>query len=336
MNKKITVFSAHDYDQKSFEEENKLHNFELEFLACRLDAKTADLLNDARVVCAFTNDDLSRSTLTKLKDKGIKLIALRCAGFNNVDIEAAKELGIEVIRVPSYSPNAVAEHAVALILALNRKIHKAYNRTREGNFDIHGLMGFDLYQKNIGLIGMGQIGAVMSKILNGFGSNVLVYDPHCETKLPDVKFVSLPELLRDSDIISLHCPLTADTKHLINDATIKAMKVGVMLINTSRGAVIDTKAVIRGLKSQHIGYLGLDVYEEEANVFFKDLSEETLQDDSLARLLTFPNVIITSHQGFFTQEAITNIAKTSFENINIFFESEQNSREIQSPNLVTR
>lgn len=307
MNKKIIVFSTHDYDQESFEKENRKYNFELEFLTCRLCDKTAELI-----------------------------IALRCAGFNNVDIAAAKEFGIEVVRVPSYSPNAVAEHAMALILALNRKIYKAYNRTREGNFNIHGLMGFDIYKKTIGLIGLGQIGTVMARILNGFGSNVLAYDPYCKDTPQGVRLVSLSELLRDSDIISLHCPLTAETKHLINDERIQAMKPGVMLVNTSRGAVIDTKAVIRGLKSQHIGYLGLDVYEEEENIFFQDLSEQTLQDDSLARLLTFPNVVITSHQGFFTKEAISNIAKTTFENMNLFFESEQNSFKLQSPHLVTR
>ncbi len=317
MNKKLIVFSAQDYDQESFEKENQKYNFELEFLACRLCEKTAELINDAEVVCAFTNDDLGRATLTKLKDKGIKLVALRCAGFNNVDMTAAKELDIEVVRVPSYSPNAVAEHALALILTLNRKIHKAYNRTREGNFNIHGLMGFDLYKKNVGLIGIGQIGIVMAKILNGFGSNVLAYDPYSKDAPQGIRLVSLNELLKESDIISLHCPLTAETKHLINDTTIKAMKPGVMLVNTSRGAVIDTKAVIRGLKSQRIGYLGLDVYEEEQNVFFQDLSGQALQDDDLARLLTFPNVVITSHQGFFTKEAIANIAKTTFENINI-------------------
>lgn len=319
MDKKVVVFSTHYYDKESFERENQKYNFELEFLDCALCPKSVEMINKARVVCAFVNDNLSRSTLIKLKEKGVGLIALRCAGFSNVDMLAAKEFGIEVARVPSYSPNAVAEHAVALILALDRKIHKAYNRTREGNFNIHGLMGFDLYKKTIGIVGLGQIGLVMAKIMHGFGSNVIAYDPCAKPDLDYVHQVSFTELLRESDVISLHCPLCTETRHLIDDTAIQQMKPGVMLINTSRGAVIDTQAVIEALKSNHIGYLGLDVYEEEEHVFYEDLSEQVIQDDTLSRLLTFPNVIVTGHQAFFTKEAIANIAETSFQNISKFF-----------------
>lgn len=334
MNKKVTVFSSQPYDEESFACENKNYGFELEFVPHHLCHKTAAVLNNSPVISAFVNDDLSRSTLLQLKSKGVKLIALRCAGFNNVDLVSARELEINVVRVPVYSPYAVAEHAVALMLSLNRKIHRAYNRTREGNFTIGGLMGFDMHAKTVGLIGVGQIGTVAARILEGFGAKVIVYDPY--SKSEHLHYVSLPELLSRSDIISLHCPLTKETKHLISDSAIKQMKPGVMIINTSRGAVLDTKAVIRGLKTKHIGYLGIDVYEEEENIFHEDLSVTILEDDDLARLLTFPNVIVTGHQAFFTKEAVTNIAKTTFANISAFFASEEDPlRTNPLPNLVS-
>lgn len=336
MDKKIAIFSTQPYDKESFELENKNYNFDLEFFTHSLCKRTAMTIEDGSVVCAFVNDDLSRDTLVKLKDKGVSFVAMRCAGFNNVDIAAAKELGIDVARVPSYSPNAVAEHAIALMLSLNRKINKAYNRTREGNFNINGLMGFDIYGKTVGLIGVGQIGAITARILKGFGANVIVYDPHAKFDTEQIASVSLAELLAKSDIISLHCPLNAETQHIISDDTINQMKPGVMLINTSRGAVLDTKATIQGLKNKRIGYLGIDVYEEEEHIFHQDLSAKILQDDDLARLLSFPNVIVTGHQAFFTQEAVTNIAKTTFSNVAAFFNKEQDSLKTQlAPNLVT-
>lgn len=315
---KLAFFSTHAYDKEFFEIENKNYNYEIKFFDCHLDYSSAELAQGADAVCVFVNDDLSRGVLIKLKDLGIKLVTLRCAGFNNVDLEAAAELGIQVTRVPAYSPNAVAEHTVALILALNRKIHKAYNRTREANFSINGLMGFDLKDKTVGIIGFGKIGQIVADIMKAFSCKVLVYDPYTKDSSLEYDFVPLSNLLKNSDIITLHCPLTPDTHHLINAEAISMMKDSAMLINTSRGAVIDTKAVIDALKSHHIGYLGLDVYEEEADFFFEDLSNKVICDDTLARLLSFPNVIVTSHQAFFTKEAMQEIVKTTFSNINDF------------------
>jgi D-lactate dehydrogenase len=315
---KIALYSAQAYDIKFFEEENENYNYELNFFKSHLDSKTADLAKDCDVVCAFVNDDLSREVLTRLHELGIKLIALRSAGFNNVDLVAASELGIEVVRVPSYSPNAVAEHAIALMLTLNRKTHKAYNRTRERNFSIDGLMGFDLAGKTVGIVGLGQIGAITANILKAFGCKVLVFDPHAKNISSEFTSVSLTQLFKESDIISLHCPLTPDTQHLIDSKAIGLMKESVMLINTSRGAVIETKAIIKGLKSGKIAYLGIDVYEEEADCFFEDLSETVMQDDILSRLLSFPNVLVTSHQAFFTKEAMHEIVNTTFMNIHDF------------------
>jgi len=250
---------------------------------------------------------------------GTKLIALRCAGFNNIDLAVAKELGITVVRVPAYSPYAVAEHTVGLILTLNRKFHRAYARVREGNFSLDGLLGFDLHDRTVGIIGTGRIGAITAQILHGFGCQILAYDKYPN---PDCKaialYVDLPELFNKSDIISLHCPLTPETHHLINAEAIAQMKQNVMLINTSRGALIDTEAVITGLKSGKVGYLGLDVYEQEADLFFEDLSNTVIQDDVFERLLTFPNVVITGHQAFFTEDALRNIAETTLTNISDF------------------
>ena len=318
---KILFYSSQSYDKESFGLANKDYDYEIEYLDAHLSPKTALLANGYDVVCVFVNDDLSAETIKSLCENGVKLVALRCAGYNNVDLKAAKECGLEVVRVPEYSPYAVAEHACALALTLNRKTHKAYNRTRESNFKIAGLKGFDMHGKTVGIIGCGKIGEIAARIFNGFGMKVLVSDPTYKAELDFIKLVDLEELLRDSDLISLHCPLNQDTKHLINAETIKTMKDGVMLINTSRGALIDTKAVIDGLKSQKIGYLGIDVYEEEADLFFEDHTESILTDDVLARLLSFPNVLVTGHQAFFTNEAVSEIAKVTLENIKAFSES---------------
>jgi D-lactate dehydrogenase len=269
------------------------------------------------------NDRLDSEILKVIAGHGIKLIALRCAGFNNVDVPGAKELGITVVRVPAYSPYAVAEYAVGLILTLNRKLHKAYARVRDGNFSLEGLLGFDLHDRTVGIVGTGKIGIITAKILGGFGCQVLAYDkfPNAEAIASNlVTYVSLSELFSRSDIISLHCPLTPETHHLINGGAIEQMKTGVMVINTSRGALVDTEAIVQGLKSGKVGYLGLDVYEQEENLFFEDLSNQVIQDDIFERLLTFPNVVITGHQAFFTEDALKNIAETTLNNITDFQE----------------
>lgn len=277
--------------------------------------KTALLSKGFDAVCVFVNDSVDAEVLRILSENGIRLVALRCAGFNNVDLEAAKKYNVKVVRVPEYSPYAVAEHSCALILALNRKTHRAYNRTRESNFKLCGLQGFDLAGKTIGIIGCGRIGQVAAKIFDGFGMKVLVYDPYYKGDLDFAVQVTLPELLQASDIVSLYCPLNQETKHLIDAKAIEQMKDGVMIINTSRGALIDSKAAIAGLKSGKIGYLGLDVYEEEAGLFFEDHTGMIMQDEVLARLLTFPNVLVTGHQAFFTAEALSQIAKTTLVNL---------------------
>ncbi|HSC34151.1 MAG TPA: 2-hydroxyacid dehydrogenase, partial [Thermodesulfobacteriota bacterium] len=275
-------------------------------------------------VCVFVNDTLNPEVLKYLSEHGTRLVALRCAGFNNVDLFAAAELGITVVRVPSYSPEAVAEHTVALVLSLNRKVHRAYARVREGNFSLEGLLGFNLHDKTIGIIGTGKIGFALAKIMKGFGCTVLAFDPYPnpECRALGVIYTDASGLFKESDIITLHCPLTPATHHLIDSKALAKMKRGVMLINTSRGAVIDTKAVIGALKSGKIGYLGLDVYEEEGDLFFEDLSNEVIQDDVFARLLTFPNVLITGHQAFFTREALQAIAETTLSNIADFEKGE--------------
>ncbi|ELS04028.1 lactate dehydrogenase-like oxidoreductase [Xenococcus sp. PCC 7305] len=317
---KIAVFSTKPYDRKFLEIANAEKSCELQFFEPGLNPQTASLANDYAVVCVFVNDILGRETLEILAASGTRLIALRCSGYNNVDLTAAAELGITVVRVPAYSPYAVAEHTIALILSLNRRIHRAYYRVKEGNFSLNGLLGFDLNNRTVGIIGTGQIGRITGKILHGFGCRVLAYDlyPNQEFKEQYGEYVPLKDLLAESDIISLHCPLTTDTYHLINEETISLMKPGVMLVNTSRGGLIDTYAVIKGLKSHHIGYLALDVYEKEADFFFEDLSDEIRQDDLFERLLTFPNVMVTAHQAFFTAEALTNIAETTIANIEEF------------------
>ncbi len=315
---KIAFFSTKAYDRQFFDRYVTTH--EITYFEGRLRMPTVNLTKGYDAVCVFVNDRLNAEVIAGLKENGIKLIALRCAGFNNVDLEAAKQNGIKVVRVPAYSPHAVAEHAVALILTLNRKTHKAYNRVREGNFSLERLTGFDLYGKTVGVIGTGKIGQAFCNIMQGFGCKVLAFDLMEDKELASkgIEYLPLMDVLQQSDVISLHCPLNEQTSHLINKQTIGMMKEGAMLINTSRGGLIDTVDVIEGLKSGRIGYLGLDVYEQEEKLFFKDLSENVIQDDLIMRLLSFPNVLITAHQGFFTEEALVQIAQTTLDNIDTF------------------
>lgn len=315
---KICFFDAHQFEEDIFTKVNENHHFEMTFVKSHLSPQTAILARNHEVVCVFTNDKVNREVLESLKENGIGLVALRCAGFNQIDVAAANEMGIKVVRVPEYSPYAIAEHVTALILTLNRKVHKAYNRVREGNFSLDGLVGFDLHQKTIGVIGTGKIGLVLTQIMKGFGMNVLAYDkfPNEEAaKSIGFKYTTLDEVLGLSDIISLHVPLNEETFHLIDRKRLFQMKEGVMIINTGRGGLIETSSLIEFLKNGHIGSAGLDVYEEEEEYFFKDLSSRVLTDDVLARLLTFPNVLLTSHQGFLTNEALQNIAQTTLESV---------------------
>jgi D-lactate dehydrogenase len=314
---RVIFFSSQTYDRDSFLALSGASDLELHFQPARLNLDTAPLAHRHEVLCAFINDDLSAPVLEELAAGGTRLIALRSAGYNHVDLDAAARLGLCVVRVPAYSPHTVAEHAVALVLALNRRLHRAYNRTREGDFSLHGLTGFDLVGKTVGVVGTGQIGATFARIMAGFGCQLLAYDPFPNPELLALgaRYLSLPELLAQSRIISLHCPLTAETHHLINRDSLAHLQPGAMLINTGRGGLVDTPALIDALKDGQLGYLGLDVYEEEAQVFFEDRSDLPLQDDVLARLLTFPNVIITAHQAFLTHEALAAIATTTLDNI---------------------
>jgi len=314
---RVVLFSSKPYDQQSFDAAALPKDWQVDFQDAHLRADTVGLATGYEVVCAFINDDLSPTVLQQLAAGGTRLIALRSAGYNHVDLHAAQRLGLTVVRVPAYSPHAVAEHALALIMTLNRRTHRAFNRTREGDFSLRGLTGFDLHGKTVGIIGAGQIGLTFARIMAGFGCHLLINDPLPVAQLNQLgaQQVSLVEVLQRSDIISLHCPLNAATHHLINAARLQQMKRGVMLINTGRGALIDTPALIGALKSGQLGYLGLDVYEEEADLFFEDCSEQPLQDDVLARLLSFPNVLITAHQAFLTHEALAAIANTTRDNI---------------------
>jgi len=314
---RVAVFSTKSYDRQFLISANHDKGHDLVFFEPHLSSETSALTTGFDAVCVFVNDILDADVLESVNQSGVGLIALRCAGFNNVDLITAERLGIGVVRVPAYSPEAVAEHTVGLILSLNRKLHRAHARVREANFSLEGLLGFNMIGKNVGIIGTGKIGTALAKILKGFGCNILAFDPYPnpECEAIGVIYKDLNTLFKESDIISLHCPLTPETRHLINSNALKEMKSGVLLVNTSRGAVIDTKAVIKALKSGKIGYLGLDVYEEEEELFFEDLSNEVIQDDLFARLLTFPNVLITGHQAFFTQEALEEIAKTTISNI---------------------
>lgn len=311
----VAFFSTKPYDRRFFDAANASQQHAISYLEPRLTAATASLARGFPVVCAFVNDQLDASVLTALHEGGTRLIALRSAGYNHVDLDVARRLGLTVVHVPVYSPHAVAEHTVALLLALNRQIYRAYNRVREGNFSIDGLLGFDLHGKTVGLVGLGQIGDCVAHILHGFGCRVLAVDPLPlrEDLKPFVTVVGLDEMLAVAAVVSLHCPLTPATRHLVNAATIAKMKRGVMLLNTSRGALIDTAAVIEGLLSGKIGYLGLDVYEDEADLFYEDRSNRLIADDVFSRLLTLPNVLVTGHQAFFTHEALTTIATTTLQ-----------------------
>ncbi|MGA9590425.1 MAG: 2-hydroxyacid dehydrogenase [Salegentibacter sp.] len=317
---KVAVFSTKNYDREFLGKFNENYGHEITFFEAPLNEDTANLAQDFKAICAFVNDKMDANTLARIAGHGIKLIALRCAGFNNVDLKAAAQNGIEVRRVPAYSPQAVAEHAVALIMTLNRKTHKAYNRIREGNFSLEKLLGFNVFGKTVGVIGTGEIGAAFCNIMLGFGCKVVAYDVQTSEELSSrgVEYLSLEKLLQRADIISIHCPLVPQTRHLMNSSTFAQMKKGAMLINTSRGAVIDTQDAVEALKSGQLGYLGIDVYEQEENLFFRDLSESIIPDDLISRLIGFPNVLITSHQGFFTQEALDQIATTTLQNISDF------------------
>jgi len=329
---RIAFFDAKSYDIESFNAVNKDYNFDIRYYQERLSISTVPLAKGADVVCIFVNAECDAQVIDELINNGVKLIALRCAGFNNVDLKAA-EGRIRVTRVPAYSPHAVAEYAVSLMLSLNRKIYRAVNRTRDGNFTLNGLLGFDMYGKTAGVIGMGRIAKELIKILHGFGMNVMAYDlypDHEFAKQYDVKVVSLDELYANSDIISLHCPLTPDTKFLINQDSIAKMKKGVMIINTGRGKLINTEDLIEGLRSKQVGSAGLDVYAEEREYFYEDKSDKMIDDDVLARLLMVPNVVLTSHQAFFTAEALHNIAVSTLDSVKEFAEGKDLTCEVKN------
>jgi D-lactate dehydrogenase len=327
---RIAFFNTHRFDRQFFDAANRETHHDIDYLEPRLVSATAPLAAGAPAVCAFVNDTLDEATLRHLASGGTKMIALRSAGFNNVDLAAARTLGFTVARVPAYSPHSVAEHAVALILTLNRKIHRAYIRVRDGNFSLDGLLGFDMHTRTAGVVGTGKIGAIAAKILSGFGCRILAYDvaqnPECVAL--GARYVTLDELWAQSDIVTLHAPLTSTTRHMIDAAAIAKMKPGVMIINTSRGALVDTAALIEGLKSGHVGFVGLDVYEEEEHLFFQDLSSHVITDDVFARLLTFPNVLVTAHQAFFTSEALAVISETTLRNVTAFERGERSGNEL--------
>lgn len=336
---KIRFFNAHRYEREAFEQANVRFGHEIEYIEPRLTEQTASLAAGAEVVCSFVSDKLDEAALGELQRAGVRLIALRCAGYNHVDLEAAARLDLPVVRVPEYSPYAVAEHGVALILTLDRKIHRAYSRVREGNFSLDGLVGFDLRGKTVGIIGTGKIGSIFARIMRGFGCRLLGHDAFPSEALArelGLEYVDLDQLYAEADIISLNVPLTPSTRHIIDAESLARMKRGVMIINTGRGALIDTRALIAALKTGHVGSAGLDVYEEEEGIFFADLSGEVIQDDVLARLLTFPNVIITAHQGFLTREALANIAHTTLENVSVFERGEPLQNEVRAEEMVRR
>lgn len=315
---KIMLFGTQPYDRASFDALKDAYGFEITYHRSHLNANNAVLAQGVEAVCIFVNDTADAETIRQLAAQNVRLIALRCAGFNNVDLKAAARYGIPVVRVPAYSPHAVAEHAVALMLALNRKIHRAYWRTRDGNFSLHGLLGFDLHGKTAGIIGTGRIARELIRILQGFGMEVLANDLYPDPEYAaraGIVYVPLEELYSRADILSLHCPLTEQTRYMIDEEAIARMKPGVTIINTGRGQLIRTEALIEGLKEKRVGAAGLDVYEEEAGYFYEDTSDRIMDDDVLARLLSFNNVIVTSHQGFFTREALENIARTTLENV---------------------
>lgn len=323
---RVAFFDTKDYDRESFELCNLDGSMQFSFFETKLSENTVELTRDMDVVCVFVNDTVSAGVIEKLKEHGVKLIALRCAGYNNVDLKAAYGK-IPVVRVPAYSPYAVAEHAMALLLCSNRRIHKSYIRTRDFNFSLNNLTGFDLHGKTVGVIGTGKIGQIFIEICKGFGMHVLAYDKF-PAKLEGVTYVELQELFEKSDIISLHCPLTEDTYHIIDHTSIDKMKKGVVIINTSRGALIDAEDLLEGIKSHKVGAACLDVYEEESDLFFEDCSGHIVNDDVLARLISMPNVIVTSHQAFLTREALENIAQTTVVNIREFFEEKKLTNEV--------
>lgn len=329
---KIAFFDAHSYDRESFNTWNKDFGFDIHYYKERLSMNSIELTKGKDIVCVFVNDEINSEVINAMVGNGVKLVALRCAGFNNVDLQAAKGK-IKVVRVPAYSPHAVAEYAVTLMLSLNRKVYRSTQRTREGNFRLSGLLGFDMYGKTAGIIGLGRIAKELVKILRGFGMNVLAYDKYPDTKFAEehqVKMVDLPELYANSDIISLHCPLTPETSHMIDKDAIEAMKPGVMIINTGRGKLIRTEDLIQGLRSRKVGSAGLDVYEEEAKFFYEDHSDRMINDDHLALLLMMPNVIVTSHQAFFTREALHNIATTTLQNVQDFLDGKELVNEVKA------
>lgn len=327
---KIAFFDAHSYDRDSFNTWNKDFGFDIHYYKERLSMNSIELTKGKDVVCVFVNDEINAPVIDALVKNGVKLVALRCAGFNNVDLNAAKGK-LRVVRVPAYSPHAVAEYAVTLMLSLNRKVYRSTQRTREGNFRLSGLLGFDMYGKTLGVVGLGRIARELVKIAHGFGMNVLAYDKYPDmdfAKKSGVKMVDLPELYGNSDIISLHCPLTTDTLHMIDKDAIDMMKPGVMIINTGRGKLIRTEDLIQGLREHKVGSAGLDVYEEEAKYFYEDHSDRMINDDHLALLLMMPNVIVTSHQAFFTREALHNIATTTLQNIKDFIDGKALTNEV--------
>lgn len=328
---KIAVFDAKDYDRNTFNKVNENYGFEFVFHKEHLDENNVILASGCDAVCIFVNAVANKKVIDKLVSMGVKLIALRCAGFNNVDIKAAKDK-IKIVRVPEYSPHAIAEHTLALMLCLNRRIHRAFLRTKDNNFSLNGFLGFDMYGKTVGVVGTGKIGRAVVMVMKGLGMNVLAYDlyPNEEfAKQVGFSYVPLDELYAKSDIITLHCPLTKETEYMICEKSIAAMKDGVMIINTGRGKLINSRHLIEGLVSRKIGFAGLDVYEEESEYFYEDRSNDVMEDDVLARLLSFNNVILTSHQAFFTKEAMTNIATTTLENISIFFNENKLQNEVE-------
>ncbi len=326
MKTKIAFFDAKEYDRQSFINSNINEEFEIKYLETRLTSDTCKLAEGCDAVCVFVNDDVNSEVIDKLQAMGVKLIALRCAGYNNVDIEYAYGK-IHIVRVPAYSPYAVAEHAMALLLTSIRRIHKAYIRTKDFNFSLNGLTGFDLHGKTVGVIGTGKIGRIFIDICRGFGMHIIAFDKFLAAD-SGIDYVSLDELWEKSDIISLHCPLTDENRHMINAETMQKMKKGVVIINTSRGALIDSEALVEGIKARKIGAACLDVYEEESNVFFHDYSNHIVNDDVLARLISMPNVIVTSHQAFLTNEALSNIADTTLSNVREFFEKDTCPNEV--------
>lgn len=329
--KKIAVYSAKPYDRESLEATAENKSIDFHFFEHRLSEFSVRSSKGFDGICIFVNDVANREVLTKLDKYGIRVLVLRCAGFNNVDLEAAKELGIKVFRVPAYSPEAVAEHAVALLMTVNRRTHRAYNRVREGNFELNGLLGMDIHGKSVGVVGTGLIGKALCRIMNGFGCKVYAYDPYPDESL-DAEYIPLNDLFEQSDIVSLHCPLTEESHHLIDRDVLDRMKHGAILINTGRGGLVDTRAVIEALKTGSLGALGLDVYEEESDLFFEDRSSEIIKDDTIIRLMGFPNVLITGHQGFFTTEALGQIADVTTENLDRFFSGlePKKGREVQA------